>query len=247
MLVSLFLGIETAAEVGDEIEGAKRNLPIGIGIAIVCAVALYLIVGAVTIGVLGVPALSASDTPILAAAAKFMGPIAKPLVITAAVIATGKSLNGVTMVFSRYLFAMGRSGVLPGVLGRVHPRFGTPYVALIVVFVLCAAGLLLPSSLTLLFLAVNIPTLLMYAAASLSGARVAARHPDIYNAAGFKMGRTATQLWAYLSVIVALGLIALGVTTDWRPYVALTAWGIVGIVYYVIRGGARPAAPAADA
>ena len=98
------------------------------------AVALYLVVAAVTIGVMGVPALAASDTPILAAAAKFMGPIAEPLVVTAAVIATGKSLNGVTMVFSRYLFAMGRSGVLPSVLGRVHPRFGTPYVALIVVF-----------------------------------------------------------------------------------------------------------------
>lgn len=247
LLVSLFLGIETAAEVGDEIENGKRNLPIGIAIAIVAAVALYLIVGAVTIGVMGVPALSASDTPILAAAQKFMGPIAKPLVVTAAVIATGKSLNGVTMVFSRYLFAMGRSGVLPAALGRVHSTFGTPYVALIVVFCLCAAGLLLPSSLTLLFLAVNIPTLLMYAAASLSGARVAARHPDIYEGATFKMGRGLTQVWAYVSVLVALGLIALGVTTDWRPYVALAAWGVVGVVYYLIRGGARAAAPATDA
>jgi basic amino acid/polyamine antiporter, APA family len=247
LLVSLFLGIETAAEVGDEIEDGKKNLPIGIAIAIFAAVALYLVVGAVTIGVMGVPALAASDTPILAAAAKFMGPIAKPLVVTAAVIATGKSLNGVTMVFSRYLFAMGRSGVLPSMFGRVHPKFGTPYVALIVVFILCAAGLLLPSSLTLLFLAVNIPTLLMYAAASLSGARVAAKHPEIYEGATFKMGRGLTQVWAYLSVLVALGLIALGITTDWRPYVALAIWGVVGIVYYLIRGGARGAAPVVDA
>ncbi len=244
LLVSLFLGIETAAEVGDEIEDGKKNLPVGIAVAIFAAVGLYMIVGAVSIGVMGAPALGASQTPILDAAAKFMGPLAKPLVVTAAVIATGKSLNGITMVFSRYIFAMGRSGVLPKVLSRVHPTFGTPYVALILVFALCAAGLLLPSSLTLLFLAVSIPTLLMYAAASLSGARVAAKHPEIYEAAGFKMGRGLTQAWAYLSVLVALGLIALGFTTDWRPYAALGAWGVVGIIYYVVRGGARSAAPA---
>lgn len=247
LLVSLFLGIETAAEVGDEIQDGKKNLPVGIAVAIFAAVALYMIVGAVSIGVMGAPALGASQTPILDAAARFMGPIAKPLVVTTAVIATGKSLNGITMVFSRYLFAMGRSGVLPTVVSRVHPTFGTPYVALIVVFVLCAGGLLLPPSLTLLFLAVSIPTLLMYAAASLSGARVAARHPEIYEAAGFKMGRGLTQAWAYLSVLVALGLIALGVTTDWRPYAALAAWGAVGVVYYLLRGGARRTAPVGNA
>ena len=76
---------------------------------------------------------------------------------------------------------------------------------------------------------------------------MAARYPEIYNGATFKMGRTVTQLWAYLSVLVALGLIALGVTTDWRPYLALSAWGVVGIVYYFVRGGARPAAPVTDA
>lgn len=247
LLVSLFLGIETAAEVGDEIQDGKKNLPVGIAVAIFAAVALYMIVGAVSIGVMGAPALGASQTPILDAAARFMGPIAKPLVVTTAVIATGKSLNGITMVFSRYLFAMGRSGVLPTVVSRVHPTFGTPYVALIVVFVLCAGGLLLPPSLTLLFLAVSIPTLLMYAAASLSGARVAARHPEIYEAAGFKMGRGLTQAWAYLSVLVALGLIALGVTTDWRPYAALAAWGAVGVIYYLLRGGARRTAPVGNA
>jgi APA family basic amino acid/polyamine antiporter len=236
ILVSLFLGIETAAEVGDEVENGQRNLPLGIAVAIFAAMALYLAVGFVAIGVLGAPALAASDTPILAAASRFMGPVAKPLVITAAVVATGKSLNGITLVFSRYLYAMGRSGALPSVLARVHPRFGTPYVALIVVFCLCSLGLLLPSSLTLLFLAVNIPTLLMYAAASLSAAQVAAKHPDIYAAAKFKLGRGFTQAWGYLSVLAALGLIALGLNTDWRPYAALGAWAAVGLVYYALRG-----------
>ena len=235
LLVSLFLGIEAAAEVGDEVKNGKRNIPLGIAIAIAAAVVIYLLVGAVAIGVIGAPRLGASDTPLLTAAAAFMGPIARPLIVTAAVVATGKSLNALTMVFSRYLFAMGRSGVLPAAFGRVHPRFGTPWVALLAVFMACSLGLLLPSSLTLLFLAVNIPTLLMYAAASLSAAQVARRHPQIYDAATLKLGRRATQVWGYVSALLALGMVLLGLSTDWRPYAALSAWLGVGLVYYVIR------------
>jgi APA family basic amino acid/polyamine antiporter len=235
LLVSLFLGLEAAAEVGDEVKDGRRNIPLGIALAVGAAVILYLLVGAVAIGVLGAPKLGASDTPILSAAAVFMGPVAKPLVIAAAIVATGKSLNALTMVFSRYLFAMGRSGVLPSAFARVHPKFGTPYVALIAVFCACAAGLLLPSTITGLFLAVSIPTLLMYGAASLSAAQVCARHPEIYAQARLKLGRRLTQGWAYVSALMALGLIALGLKTDWRPYAALAAWAAVGLLYYAIR------------
>ena len=31
-------------------------------------------------------------------------------------------------------------------------------------------------------------------------------------------------------------MILLGVSTDWRPYAALSAWLGVGLVYYAIRG-----------
>ncbi|OZF26087.1 amino acid transporter [Rhodococcus sp. 14-2483-1-2] len=40
---------------------------------------------------------------------------------------------GSTTALSRILFAMGREGVAPARLGRTHPRFHTPHVALIVV------------------------------------------------------------------------------------------------------------------
>ncbi|WP_397517359.1 APC family permease [Rhodococcus sp. BP22] len=39
---------------------------------------------------------------------------------------------GSTTALSRTLFAMGREGVMPAALGRTHPRFHTPHVALLV-------------------------------------------------------------------------------------------------------------------
>jgi len=41
------------------------------------------------------------------------------------------SFHGIIMGSSRQIFAMARAGYLPTVLARVHPRFGTPWVAIV--------------------------------------------------------------------------------------------------------------------
>ena len=41
------------------------------------------------------------------------------------------SFHGIIMGYSRQMFALGRARYLPGVLARLHPRFGTPYVAIL--------------------------------------------------------------------------------------------------------------------
>lgn len=236
LLISLFLGIEAATEVGDEVKDGRRMIPIGIAVAIASALFLYLLVGVIALGVLGADALAASETPLADAAAVFMGSrIAGVAIAIAAVVAIGKSLNAFCMIFSRYLFAMGRSGALPSVLARVHPRFGTPHVALAVAYAACCLGLLLPMSLTALFLAINIPTLLKYGTTCLSAIRVARRYPELHVAARFRLSRSATVIWAALGLIAALVIVALGLSTDWRPYAALTAWGLVGLVFYGVR------------
>jgi basic amino acid/polyamine antiporter, APA family len=236
LLVGLFFGLEAATEMGDEVKNPRRAIPIGIAAAILSALALYLLIGVVALGVLGADALAASETPILDAATVFMGaPLAGPLVILASVVAIGTSLNALCMMFSRYLFAMGRAGALPSALGRVHPRFGTPHVALAVAFAACALGLFLPMDLLALFLAINVPTLLKYAGACMAAASVARDHPEIYARAAFRPGRRFMIVWSWLAVAVALGVIALGLTADWRPYAALAAWGLVGAVWYAVR------------
>jgi len=41
------------------------------------------------------------------------------------------SFHGIIMGYSRQMFALGRARYLPAVLARLHPRFGTPYVAIL--------------------------------------------------------------------------------------------------------------------
>lgn len=234
LLIGLFFGIEAATEIGDEVKDGQKTIPLGIALSIGAAVALYLMVAVVALGVLGPEALAASETPLLDAATPFMGPIAKPLIVTAAVVAIGKSINSLYLGFSRSLYAMAREGMLPAALARIHPKHGTPHMALLTILGAATLGLLAPMNLTSLFLAVNIPTLLKYAATCLSATVVVRNHPEIYQAARFKLSPGATIGWAAAGALAALVVAVLGFQADWKPYAALGIWAAIGVAYYAI-------------
>lgn len=246
LMVSLFLGIETATEVGEEVRDGQRNIPLGIGLSILVTAAIYFVVAAAALGVLGADALAASEAPLRDLAVATLGGWGQPLILISATVAIGTSLNAIALIFSRSLFAMGRSGILPAALARVHPRWGTPYVATTAVFALCALGLLMPSNLVFLFLAVNIPTLLKYGATCFAATRVVQRHQDIYAQARFKFRRGPMQAWAWAGVVCALIVIALGWSADWRPYAVLGGWAVLGILYYAVRSRRGVPVPAPD-
>ncbi|MEN3747048.1 amino acid permease [Sphingomonas sp. HF-S3] len=234
LLMGLFFGIEAATEAGAEVADSRRAIPLGIALSIGSATLLYLAVGFVALGVIGAPALGASEAPILDAAKAFMGPLATPLAVLAAVLSIGKSLNAMFAMFSRSLFAMGSAGMLPAALGRIHPRWQTPHIALLAVFVIGCAGLFLPMELTFLFLAVNIPNLFKYAAICLSAARVVERHPDLYDLAAFKLAKPKMRVLAYAGALCALALVFVGFKADWRPYALLGGWTLIGAIFRMV-------------
>ncbi|MBI1365145.1 MAG: amino acid permease [Alphaproteobacteria bacterium] len=174
--------------------------------------------------------------PLLDLADSLFGAFGVPFILLTATVAIGTSINATFMIYARFLYAMGRTGVLPKALGRVHPRFRTPHFALTAAFATCCLGLFLPSGLIFLFLAVNIPTLLKYAANALAALRLLEREPALYERAAFKPPRRALIVICYASVIAAIAIIGVGLSADWRPYVLLGGWAVIGAVYYALRG-----------
>ena len=231
LLMGLFFGIEAATEAGAEVANGRRNIPLGIALAIDSATLLYAAVAFVALGVLGPEALAGNEAPILASAKGFMGPLATPLIVLAAIVAIGTSLNAIFTMFSRSLMAMGEAGVLPRGLARVHPRSQVPHVALLAVFAIGCAGLALPMELTFLFLAVNIPNLVKYASICLCAARVARRHPELHAQAAFRPSPEKMRVLALAGALCALGLVFVGFEADWRPYALLLGWGVLGALW----------------
>jgi APA family basic amino acid/polyamine antiporter len=232
LMIQLFLGIETATEVGAEVHNPTKMVPLGIALALLLTLVVYLALSFTALSVVGPAALAASKAPLLTAAEITLGKAAVPLIVTAAVLALAKSMNAVLLVYARFLFAMGVAGELPSVLGRVHPKWGTPYVATIVAFLMSAIGLLLPDSLLFLLIAVNIPTMMKYFGSCLAAYCVADRHPDIHAQARIHFSRTTVKVLSVLGMIAAIIIGALGMTTDVRPYVLLGGWLALGLVYW---------------
>lgn len=90
----------------------------------------------VAIGTLGAEALGrAGETAIAQAAEGFMPRLpligtGAGLIASGAVFSTISALNAVVIGSSRVAFAMGRERQLPATLGRLHHRFGTPFIAI---------------------------------------------------------------------------------------------------------------------
>ena len=236
ILVSLYMGIESAVEVGEEIKNGTTIIAEGLGIAALITTLIYLGVSAVAVGVLGTVALSESATPLLDAGTQFLGRWNTPIILFAAVAAIGTSINGIYLTFTRFLFAMGQDRVLPAALADIHPRWATPHVAILAVFCLSVAGLLLPSSLLFLFLAINIPTMLKYFFNCLAAERLATRHPELHERARFHLKVRTVKAWAYAGMVSAVIMLAAGLTADWRPYAILIVWAAVGALYWKLRG-----------
>jgi glutamate:GABA antiporter len=141
IMCNAFVGIELASTMGDEICDARRNLPSAIYLAGAISLASYLLVtGAVLMlvptGTLGIiqgvmQAVSAGASQ--AGVPWIVGPLA---------IVMGLSIGGTASAWfagsSRIPFVAGLTAALPPALGRIHPRWHSPHVALATCAVLAA-------------------------------------------------------------------------------------------------------------
>lgn len=235
LMIHLFMGIETCTEVGEEVENAERLIPLGLLIALCLCAVVYLLVAFTALGLIGPAALAASKAPLLAAAQSSIGHWALPLIGVAAVLALTKSMNAIFLVYTRFLFAMGRSGVFSPIIARIHPRFGTPYVATIIAYCGASACLLLPNDLIFLFLATTIPNMLKYFSTCLASIQVVRKHPEIHARAQLRFSKGFVTVVAILGMLAALTIGIVGVGVDWKPYALIGAWLVIGLIYWAIR------------
>lgn len=247
LMISLFLGIESAVEIGEEVRNPQRNIPLGIALAIGLSALVYGLVAVTALGLVGPADLAKSEAPLLDAAKVALGGLAVPLIVGAACVSILKSMNAATLTFSRSLFAMGRNGALPRAIGAVHPRFGTPHRAILFGYVCAMSGLLLPKSLVFLLLAVNVPTMLKYMACSFSATIVARRYPDIHARSQLKLRPRTVVAVGYTGMVCALLIGLFGIEADARPYLLVGGWLLVGLVYWFVKGRGDVAAVAREA
>jgi APA family basic amino acid/polyamine antiporter len=160
-----YTGIETISNMAEEARDASRTIPRGVGATVIAVIGLYAFLPAIALSAMPVTegangefstalGTTYADDPVLGIVANlglssgladlmevYVGVLAAVILL----IATNAALIGV----SRLTFSMGQHRQLPEILRQVHPRFKTPYVA-IVVFSIVAALTIAPGKTTFL-------------------------------------------------------------------------------------------------
>jgi amino acid transporter len=180
-LVFAFAGFEATVVVAGEGRDPRRDVPFALMLAIGLSTVFYVLIQVVCIGTL--PGLAGSEKPLADAGARVLGAAGGGLIAFGALLSTVGTLCGSLLIGSRLLFAMSEQDQLPGVLNRVHPRFRTPHVAVLITF---GAGLALVLTGTFTYvLGINVLTRLATYALT-AGALIAFRRRPIAPAAGFR-------------------------------------------------------------
>lgn len=130
LLVFAFSGFEMAVIPSGEIRDPKQHLAFGLLMGTGFVVLVYILIQVVCIGTL--PGLATSERPLVDAGSRFLGAPGASMITAGALISIGGTLNTVMLAGPRLLFAMAEQGQLPGLLATTHPRFRTPYVAILV-------------------------------------------------------------------------------------------------------------------
>jgi ethanolamine permease len=145
-----FLAIEGVANVAEETIRPQRTILVGFGSAILTLVVLCILTFTSSVGVAGWKAIvydatgNLSDSPLPLALAQIVNTnhFLFHLLITIGLFGLVASFHGIILAAGRATFEFGRVKFAPAILGKIHPRFQTPAVALLVNMIIGILALL---------------------------------------------------------------------------------------------------------
>ncbi|HET9501515.1 MAG TPA: amino acid permease [Marmoricola sp.] len=241
-----FIGFDVVATTAEETRNPRRDVPIGIFGSLALCTLLYVTVAIVLNGMQKYSTIDAEDPAPLSTAFTDVGHDG-----IADIIALGAAIGIVVVVMilllgqSRVAFAMARDGLLPAFLGRVHPRFRTPYVITIIVGVVVAV-LAAFTSISVLAEMVNIGTLFAFMLVSIGVVVMRRTRPDLDRAFRVPWVPVVPALATLICFYLMLNLAV-------ETWLRFLVWMLIGLVIYASYGyrhsrvGRRGAPHARDA
>lgn len=136
-----FGGLLKIANLAEEIENPKRNIPLGMISSILVVTILYVLVLVVLTGVLDEANFEASLTPVSDVASIILGNPGYILMTLASSFAFITTANAGILASSRYPFALARDGLLPEFFTKTNKK-EMPFVAIIITGIIIFVSLL---------------------------------------------------------------------------------------------------------
>ncbi len=233
-----FLAIEGVANVAEETINPQRNIMIGFGAAICTLVMLCLMVFLTAVGSGGwesvvYPSAGAvpSDSPLPLALAHIVGVdhVIYKIVGIIGLFGLVASFHGIILAAGRSTFEFGRVGFAPKALGRIHQKYQTPIMALLVNMVIGIIALFTGQTGQIITIAC-FGALTLYIISMIALLVLRKKEPDLVRP--FKVPR-----YPFSPIIaLVLAVIALIAITIYNPILALIYCGILAAswVYFKV-------------
>lgn len=246
-----FTGVETVSQLAEETIRPAERIPRAYVLMIVAVLILFagisiVALSAMTPQILGDPVGGWARDPVAGIAANLpsrtLQAIFAPLVAVLAATILLTATNAGLMGISRLSFNLSMHQQLPAIFGRIHHRFKTPYMAIIlfclVAFLVLAPGLFATNFFADLGALYVFGSLLCFALAHASILSLRAKRPELPRP--FKISLNVTLRQRQMPVSAILGLVATGVI--WIVILAIQpysrwigiGWMVTGLIIYII-------------
>ena len=235
ILVFAFSGCESALVPSGEVRDPARTVPRALAIAMTGVTLLYLAVHLVAQGVLGGSLATVKTAPLAFAAEQFVGSPGRLLLLVGASISMLGYVSGMTLAVPRALWRFAQDGLLPPVVGSIHPTFRTPHVAIVVQTSL--VGLLaIFNSFEQLAVISNLAALLLYAGCAL--ATLVLRQRGIRQDGAMPFSVPGGPLVPIVTVLLIAWLLTSITSAEWTVLVASLA--VASVIYLIARRTLSP-------
>jgi APA family basic amino acid/polyamine antiporter len=218
-------GYARVTTVSEEVRDPNRTIPRAMILAITLSTILYVLIGVVSVGLVGSRRLEAAHSPLADAISVTGRSGAVLLVSLGAMIATASVLLMTILGVSRMTFAMARNGQFPAFLRQINKRFQTPHYAILITGVL--SSILVFSDFSRLVAVGTFSLLFHHALVNLSAVRLQPknrRYPVFVSAIGFLLcisllAFLSQEAWTISLAGIFLGVILYALMTRQRKQV----------------------------
>jgi APA family basic amino acid/polyamine antiporter len=118
--------------VSGEVKNAQQNVPLGLLYGTLIVIVVYVLINIAFLYVMPISEMAKSPLVAATAAEKIFGSNGASIISIAVIISTFGALNGNILATTRVPFAMAKEKLFFKSLGKVHPKYGTPHISLIV-------------------------------------------------------------------------------------------------------------------
>jgi basic amino acid/polyamine antiporter, APA family len=127
-----YIGFELVTVPADEIINPKKIIPLAIGVGMTVITLFYVVTNFVVLGAVPWMMLYKSTAPLSLAGFAVMGALGAILLTVGALFSISGSDEAGILCSARIPYAMAGDGLFPHFFAKIHPKYNTPYIALLI-------------------------------------------------------------------------------------------------------------------